>query len=319
VGRPQNRNGIGDVDLIFDRYAESRASLIEVYRSQPWFTDGLSRDEALFVERGISFVARYDGPRFAQVPQTSIERKLYKYEKVHLSKGDVEVLLIYRSGDDADRQITMIRQMLPVLEELVGVQFPEKVLTIVNGNFEVNDFNDGQFIRIASCCVTSPFILAHELAHAYWSMGPAWLNEGMADLYANFMLMELNDQAPAGWRRVAVDLDSYYRARQSSVSRRFPDLLLSQRVTSSGLYEAADVFLLDIRATLGEPAFLRAAGDVYRASDFGRYILRDKRIQDTFMAHASEEGRAQLMELFNRSVWGDNGERYRELQELEAS
>jgi hypothetical protein len=318
VGRPQNRAGIGDVELVFDRYAGSRQELIELYRSQAWFQDGLSRDEALFVERGLTFVAKYDGPRLAQIDRQTIERKLYKYDRVKLREGEIELLLIYRAGQDAEREMVILTQTIPVLESLLDVQFPERVLTVVNGDFEINDFNEGQFIRIANCCETAPFILAHELAHAYWSMGPSWLNEGMADLYANFALQELNRQKPAGWRQVSVDLESYYRSRKATVER-LPELILPRRLASDGLYEAADVFFLDIRSLIGEQAFAAAARDVYLTSDFGRYILREKRIEDVFLKHTPDSARDQVMALFNRHVWGDNGERYRELQELEGA
>lgn len=320
VGRPQNRNGIGDVDLVFDRYSGTRQELIDLYKAQSWFKDGLTREEALFVERGLTFVARYDGPRRARIDSETIERKLLKYERVKVQDGEIELLLIYQSGQDADREMTILKQVIPVLESMMQVQFPERVLTVVNGDFEINDFNEGQFIRIASCCETAPFILAHELAHSYWSMGPSWLNEGMADIYANFALEELNRQPPAGWRRVAVDLESYYRSRQSLVDAgRFPNLTLSKRLASDGLYEVADVFLLDIRKEIGAEAFLQAARDIYLTSDFGRYILRDKRIEDIFLKYTKADSRDRVMGLFNKQVWGDNGERYQQLQDLEGS
>ena len=320
LGRPQNRSGIGDVDLVFERYASTRQELIDLYKAQPWFKDGLTRDEELFVERGLTFVAKYDGPRLAQIERATIERKLSKYERVKMRQGEIELLLIYQAGQDADREMTILKQVIPVLESLMDVQFPERVLTVINGDFEINDFNEGQFIRIASCCETAPFILAHELAHAYWSMGPSWLNEGMADIYANFALEELNRQSPPGWRNVTVDLDSYYRTRKAAVERGgFPDVTLSRRLASDGLYEAADVFLLDIRAEIGAEAFAAAAREVYLTSDYGRYILRDKRIEDTFLKYAGATSRDQVMALFNKQVWGDNGERYQQLREMEGS
>ncbi len=320
VGKPQNRAGIGDVQLAFDRYEAKQAALIDLYQAQPWFKDGLTRDEALFVERGLSFVGSYDGPRFAQIPRASIEGKLYKYEKVPLRDGDVELMLIYEPGDDAAREMTIVKQALPVVESLVGVQFPEKVITFINGDFDINDFNDGQFIRIARCCVTSPFVLAHELSHAYWSMASSWFVEGMADLYSNFALIQLNNEAQPGWRQAPVDLEGYYLQRKSALDAgRYPNKLLPQRLTSDGLYEVADVFLLDIRKTLGEEQFAAAARDIYLTSDFGRYVLRDKRIEDLFLKYAKPAGRDTVMALFNKSIWGDNGERYQKLQEQEAN
>jgi hypothetical protein len=318
VGRPVNRVGIGDVDLIFDRYEATRSDLIALYRSQPWFQDGLSREEALFVERGLTFVARYAGPRRAYVSNETVERKLYKYERVQLASGEMELLLIYEPGHNAERQMSIMTSVIPVLESLVGVEFPERVLTVINGNFEINDFNDGQFIRIANCCTTSAFILAHELAHAYWSMGPSWFNEGMADIYAIMALERLNQESPPGWRPVAANLESHHRSRRAAVdSGRFPDIPLTRRLASDGLYEAADAFLLDLRDVIGDVAFRAAVRDIYLASDFGRFHLREKRIQDTFMGYADENGRDEIMAMFNRQIWGDNGERYRELQELE--
>lgn len=318
VGRPQNRAGIGDVERAFLRYETTRAPMIQTFRDQPWFKDGLSRDEELFVERSLTFVARYSGQRRAYVDEETVRRKLYRYERVPLQAGELELLLIYEPGHDHERELTILRLALPALEALVGVPYPEKVMTVVNGAFEINDFSDGQFIRIARCCLTSPQVLIHELAHAYWSMGPSWFNEGMADIYTVFVAERLNREAPAGWRFVQADIDGYYRSRRSVVeSGRLPDITLPRRLASDGLYEAADVFLLDVRRLLGGEAFANAARETYLASDYGRYNLREKRIQDIFLKHTKNDAREQVITLFNRSIWGDNGERYRELQELE--
>ena len=320
VGQPQNRAGIGDVDRAFNSYAATRADVIALYQAQPWFGDGLTRDEALFVERGLSFVARYSGPRTAYVSSETIEKKLYRYNHVRVASGEIELLLIFEPGQDADQEMGILTKVIPALESLVGVQFPESVLTVINGSFEINDFNDGQFIRIARCCVQAPFILAHELAHTYWSIGPSWFNEGMADIYATMALAELDEQSTPGWRKTGSDLDAYHRSRRAAIeSGRFPELVLPRRFASDGLYESADVFLLDIRKHLGDGAFRAAARAIYLASDFGRYNLREARIEDAFLQRAKAEARDAVTALFNRLIWGDNGERYRQLQELAGS
>ena len=318
VGRPMNRSGIGDVDLAFGRYERSQPELIETFRSQPWFQDGLTRDESLFVERSLTFVGSYDGARSAYVSDETIASKLYRYERIKMNEAELEVLLIFEPSQNAEREIGLLKSIVAALEDVVGVQYPARVITVVNGAFEINDFNDGQFIRIARCCTLSPFILAHELAHTYWSVGPSWLNEGMADIYAVLTLERLNRDSPAGWEPVPADIDSHYRSRRRQVdSGRFPDLVLPRRFASDGLYQVAGVFLLDIRETIGEGVFFAAARDIYLASDFGRYILREKRIEDVFLAHTRPGDRDEVMGLFNRVIWGDDGERYRELKELE--
>jgi hypothetical protein len=319
VGQPQNRTGIGDVDRAFIRYEATRGELIDLFKAQPWFQDGLTRDESLFVERSLSFVARYGNPRNEFVGDETIRRKLYLYEKVSLRGKEIELLLIYEPGQPAQRELDLMKAVLPVLEELVGIEYPERVMTVINGGFEINDFNEGQWIRIARCCVLSAFVLAHELAHSYWAMGPSWFNEGMADIYATMALEQLKSNPPPGWNSIPASLDDFHRSRKASVARgRFPDLILSRRFASDGLYEVADVFLLDLRQIIGPSAFAASATEIYGASDFGRIHLREKRIQDIFLRHAADD-REEVMALFNRVVWGDNGERYQELQELEGS
>lgn len=321
AGKPQNRAGVGDVDRVFARYEGTRADLIELFRAQPWFRDGLTRDESLFVERSVSFVASYEGPRrYAYVGKETIEQKLYRYEKLSLVQGDLELLLIFEPGQDGDREMLMLTQIVRALEQVVGVQYPEQVMVVINGDFEINDFNDGQFIRIAECCELSAFVLAHEMAHTYWSMGPSWFNEGMADVYAVMTLDRLNQERPDGWRTQNADLDAYYRSRKLLLdSGRYPDMVIPRRLASDGLYEAADVLLLDIRRLAGHEDFIAAAREIYLTSDFGRYNLKDKRIEDIFLRYAETGQREEIMSLFNRLIWGDNGEKYQELRELDGS
>jgi hypothetical protein len=316
VGRPQNRAGIGDVERAFGRYERSRGDLIRLFEAQPWFTDGLARDESLFVERSLAFVSRYAADA-NYIREDMVRQKTYRYEKVPLRNGELELMLIHEPGQDVEREMQILTRVVPALEALVDVDYPEKVMTVVNGPFEINDFNDGQFIRIARCCFANATVLAHELAHTYWSMGPSWFNEGMADIYAQLAIDRVNRDSPPGWRAVNVDLDRYYNQRKAVVeSGRLPNITLPRRLASDGLYEVADVLLLDIRKLIGAEAFAAAAREIYLTSDYGRYNLREKRVEDVFLKHARDKGEA-VMALFNRVVWGDDGERYRQLQELE--
>ena len=318
VGSPQNRPGIGDVDRAFARYETSRGDLISLFQEQPWFKDGLSHDEAVFVERSLAFVAGQPSASFKTINPASVRDKLYLYEPLQLRKRQIDLLLIYEPGQDAKREFALIKAAIQTLEGEVGIEWPEQAITVLNGAFEINDYNNGGFIRIARCCLLSSFVLAHELSHTYWSAGPFWFNEGMADIYATLTLQALNDNPPAGWRNFGADIDAFYSARRRTVSR-FPDLTLPQRFASDGLYEVADVFLLDIRQVIGDEAFSAAAADIYAASDFGRLTLKEKRVEDIFLEHTSSNDRDDVMKLFNQEVWGDNGETYRRLQEFEGS
>ncbi|HWC29799.1 MAG TPA: hypothetical protein VG845_06935 [Dehalococcoidia bacterium] len=318
IGRPQNRPGIGDVDRALARYESSRRDLISLFQEQPWFHDGLTADESLFVERSLAFVAGQPGDSFRTIRREAVRDKLYLHETLQLRNRQVELLLIYEPGQDAEREFSLLKAAIAALEAEIGVEWPEKAITVINGQFETNDYNNGGFIRIARCCVTSPFILAHELAHTYWSMGPSWFNEGMADIYSTRTLEILNEDPPEGWRGFNENIEALYASRKR-LEGRFPDLRLGERFASDGLYQVADLFLLRIREVLGPPAFRGAVADVYAASDFGRLTLKDKRIEDIFLAHTDEGDRQSVMDLFNRQIWGDNGEEYQRLEEFEGS
>ena len=318
VGRPQNRVGVGDVDRALARFETTRGDLIATFREQDWFRDGLSPDESIFVERSLSFVAGHAEPSFESLNPASIAEKLYIYETLPLREREVGLLLIYEPGDDAEAQFALLKAVIGELENEVGVQWPEPIVTVVNGRYGINDYNSNGFIRIDRCCMLSAFVLAHELAHVYWTMGPFWFNEGMADIYATLALQALNDEPPQPWGRFNADIDSYYAQRKSVVdSSGFPDLLLPNRFASDGLYQAADVFLLTIRDIIGADAFRDATRDIYAASDFARLSIGEKRLEDIVLRYTSDSDVDAVMGLFNREVWGDNGEEYRRLQEFE--
>jgi hypothetical protein len=318
VGRPQARTGIGDVDRAIRRFENTRADLIGFLRAQPWFQDGLDAEESLFTERAITFAGSQQASSFQSLNQASMRDKLFLHERVALRTREIDLLLIYEPGDDGQREFALLKAVLPVLERELNVEFPEPAITVVNGNYPINDYNPGGFIRLARCCDLSPFVVAHELAHTYWSAGPFWFNEGMADIYATLVLQRLDEEPPEGWRGFNSDIDSFYASRKRVVaSGRFPDLPLPRRFGSDGLYEAADVFLLEIREIMGAQAFAETASQIYLASDFGRFTVREKRVEDIVLAHTREGDRDEVMALFNRQVWGDNGEEYERLKEFE--
>ncbi len=317
-GTPQNRRGVGDVEAAFARFEHSRSDLIRLFQEQGWFKDGLSQDESLFVERSLSFVAGRHESSFENLNPDSVRDKLFLHETLQLREREIDLLLIYEPGQDAEAQFALLKAVIPALETEVGVEWPEQPITVVNGSYGINDYNSNGFIRIDRCCVLSSFILAHELSHVYWTAGPFWFNEGMADIYATLTLQELNNDPPDHWRGFSADIDEYYEGRKSVVdSGRFPSLPLTNRFASDGLYQAADVFLLDIRDIIGAAAFRAAASEVYAASDFARLNIAEKRLEDIILAHTATDDRAAVMQLFNREVWGDNGEEYQRLKEFE--
>jgi len=318
VGEPQNRVGVGDVERALARFEPTRGDLIAAFRQQDWFKDGLSEDESLFVERSLSFVAGRPEPSFESLNPDSVAEKLYIYDTLQLREREVGLLLIYEPGDDAEAQFSLMKAVINELEREVGVQWPEPTITVVNGSYGINDYNSNGFIRIDRCCTQSAFILAHELSHVYWTAGPFWFNEGMADIYATLSLQALNADPPEPWGHFNIDIDGFYFQRKRVVdSAGFPDLPLPNRFASDGLYQVADVFLLTIRDIIGADAFRDAARDIYAASDFARLNISEKRLEDIVLRYTADSDVDEVMQLFNREVWGDNGEEYQRLKEFE--
>jgi hypothetical protein len=316
VGKPQTRTGIGDVNRALNLFGESRKEMIDLMQAQAWYRDGLSPDEKLFVERSLSFVARYGDERSKSITDATIKGGLFLHDRVQTRGGETELLLIYEPGQDAVKEMAFVKRAIPALEQIVGVEWPERFVTLINGDFNTNDFNEGQFIRIARCCTASAYVLAHELAHTYWSMASPWFNEGMADLYSSLAQTRLADDPPPGWRFGPVNLDSLYDQRVKATARA-PDKLLPQRLGVEGLYDISFLLLMDLRRTMGVENFEAAVKQIYLTSDFGRYNLREKRLEDLFLASTPAAARDQVMALFNKQIWGDNGEKYRKLVEQE--
>lgn len=318
VGRPQNRVGVGDAERALARFETTRGDLIAAFRQQDWFRDGLSEDESIFVERALSFVAGHPEPSFESLHPDSVADKLYIYDTLQLREREVGLLLIYEPGDDAEAQFALMKAVIAELEREVGIEWPEPIITVVNGSYDINDYDSNGFIRIDRCCKLAAFILAHELSHVYWTAGPFWFNEGMADIYATLSLQALSGDPPEPWGHFNADIDDYYAQRKSVVdAATFPQLPLPNRFASDGLYQAADVFLLTIRDIIGADAFRAAARDIYAASDFARLNISEKRLEDIVLSYTSDSDTQSVMQLFNREVWGDNGEEYRRLQEFE--
>ncbi len=273
----------------------------------------------MFAERSVTFVARYSGPRVAYISDATIADKLYYYKKLQLSDGELELLLIYEPAQDAQYEMSVLEAVVPQLEAVVGIPYPVKMMTVVNGAFGINDYNTGEYIRIDRCCINSAATLAHELSHTYWSVGPPWFNEGMADIYAVLVLERLDADPPAGWQQTGANLDAYIDGRRAAAESH-PDVAIPQRLASQGLYEGADLLLYNIRQAIGPDAFLAAARDIYLASDYSRNMVSEGRLESIFLDHASSPAAVgAVKQLFNQNVWGDNGEAFQRYQELQAN
>src|SRR3954470_10975194 len=105
VGKPQARTGLGDAEGAFARYADSRGELIDLIKAQDWYKDGLTKEESLFVERMLTYVARMGGPRTGYISDVTVRQKLFLYDKATTKTGEVDLILIFEPNQDAAREM----------------------------------------------------------------------------------------------------------------------------------------------------------------------------------------------------------------------
>src|SRR5205085_3839125 len=125
--------------------------------------DGLNPVEKSFAERSLSFVVRYGTEPSKSISDATITGALFIHDKVQTKSGEVQLLLIYEPGQDAVKEMSFIKRAIPALEEIVGVQWPERFVTLINADFNTNDLNERQSIRTARCCFGSAIVLAPAL------------------------------------------------------------------------------------------------------------------------------------------------------------
>jgi hypothetical protein len=314
------------VDAAFARYASTRGELIDLIKAQDWYKDGLDKNESLFVERMLAYVGRYGGPRTGYISDVTVKQKLFLADKATTKSGDVDLLVIYEPNQNAEKEMAFAKKAVPVLEDLVGVQWPERVVTIVNGTTNASGTSGGPaagtsqagFVQLARCCILEPGVLAHELAHNYWSyeVGPQWFAEGMADIYSALANTKMATDPPDGWKIQPVDVDILYRNQKAAIGGQLTSVIPKGRAADLN-YAAFDALLLEIRKAMSPDAFSAAAKQIYLTSDFGRTSLKEKRLEDIFLANSAASAKQDVMNAFNKAVWDDNGEKYRQLVEQE--
>src|SRR5262249_26138656 len=147
-----------------------------------------------------------------------------------------EVLLIFQPGQDGQKEMNFVKKAIPAIEKQVDVDWPLPVVTLVNGNFSISNWdaagdNDGEFIRMTACCVLTPDILAHELSHVYRPPGPRWSDEGMPAVTPSLVQPPPPPAPPPGWSAPAYPIDSLYNARKT-VLNNVPYQPLPQRMAT---------------------------------------------------------------------------------------
>ena len=167
---------------------------------QPWFADGLSREEAAFITTLTSLV--YDSP---ELYAGLLEVHFAQSRTIELPlAGEVNIWAFSNAPfPPEDDLLGVMEEAARVLEGFMATSFPttDIIMLVVVPNaaagihwvgehqyryMRVGKFGDYNFDE-------NPYVIRHEIAHYYFGIGfaPVWLREGAAD----FMSAYVDDRA----------------------------------------------------------------------------------------------------------------------------
>ena len=132
----------------------------------------------------------------------------------------------------------------------------------------------------------APQLMAHEVAHYYWSGNPNWLDEGLAELLA-----AISENERTG---TVVAIDYTYCPDTDNIA-------LLERLDAAGViydyrcnYALGGQFFLEIYETLGDAAFRQGLRNLYLTSQVEDYTdefdgspVGIRQIQDAFQSDAA--------------------------------
>ena len=224
--------------------------------------------------------------------QTTIERRALTLPHT----GAVDLAII-RTEPGAARSMELLEHSAGSVERFIGVELPTNYVALLFGTavlgyaggtnygayfvmlpeYDAADSDDADY---------APQLMAHEVAHYYWSGNPNWLDEGLAELLA-----AISENERTGTK---VAIDHTYCPDADNIA-------LLERLDAAGViydyrcnYALGGQFFLDILETLGDTAFRQGLRNLYLTSQVEDYTdefdgspVGIRQIQDAFQSDAA--------------------------------
>ena len=224
--------------------------------------------------------------------QTTIERRALTLPHT----GAVDLAII-RTEPGAARSMELLEHSAGSVERFIGVELPTNYVALLFGTavlgyaggtnygayfvmlpeYDADDSDDVDY---------APQLMAHEVAHYYWSGNPNWLDEGLAELLA-----AISENERTGTK---VAIDHTYCPDADNIA-------LLERLDAAGViydyrcnYALGGQFFLDILETLGDTAFRQGLRNLYLTSQVEDYTdefdgspVGIRQIQDAFQSDAA--------------------------------
>ena len=225
--------------------------------------------------------------------QTTIERRALTLPHT----GAVDLAII-RTEPGAARSMELLEHSAGSVESFMGVELPTNYVALLFGTAVLGyagGTNYGAYFVMlpeydadddSDDADYAPQLMAHEVAHYYWSGNPNWLDEGLAELLA-----AISENERTG---TVVAIDYTYCPDADNIA-------LLERLDAAGViydyrcnYALGGQFFLEIYETLGDAAFRQGLRNLYLTSQVEDYTdefdgspVGIRQIQDAFQSDAA--------------------------------
>ena len=301
---------------IVARLASSKLLQTPEITSQDWFRDGISDQDLVTLMAYIDALARsqhqyQDLLREYHVAQQTLELPL---------AGEIDLYVVrHTEFPENDPTIELMGEIIPILEEFMGVPFPLDIALIlmIEPNIEAGEEPEyGVAGSLGSHIVAAPprynpnyhLAVFHEMTHLYWgghTGAPSWWTEGTAgflpDIARDALGQETLDQRERNlvgdtrrecWNRGIRTISDYY-----NLQRQEPRVAADRGIC---IYALGEIFLLDLHSLLGSEATSAAMRQLYVDAHDSGWLdpITDQRIYDAFAANVPEGKMAEFQRLF---------------------
>ena len=228
---------------------ESDRGYLEQVLSHPTLRDGITDDQTVVVA-ALQSVVRHRPELLDTLlnpDQVTVEKRVIRLPH----SGEVTLSVIHVIPGTY-RTMDMLEQMVRTQEGFMAVPFPRSYVGLLAADAIPVGGGPSGMITVDPGSAEDDYIIAHELAHTYWSFFPPWLREGAAD----FM--------------TTVSADAEFSSNKCSLADNLSDLehiesgLSEDIIYRSGCsYALGRGLFLDLYEALGDEAFRQGFGRLY--------------------------------------------------------
>ena len=272
--------------------------------THPRLSDGITDEEAKIVALlGGVYYIKSNNPDYPDLVSVLLDPTRITIEEraIHLPLSGTVNLAIVRTAPGAPRTMDLLEHSLRSVEEFMGAPLPTAHVSLLVEDAARNPFAAGEhfgthiairgIFDVDDGSQASEFtgsLIAHEVAHYYWTRNELWINEGPADLVSfiseNARVgrpIDLTDRYPCAYVRSLSELERLDTTYGTDESICF--------------YSLGQRLFLDLYRSLGDAAFRHGFRQLYQASLALDADLRRSRadidyVREAFQANTTPAG-----------------------------